>query len=110
MKTSQILLPATIILSQHCNISSASKSLLRKRLLKSYYPLLLFYPNIAMYHLLVNLYSVKDKILLISIPPQQSLNVNLEILESSEVMRQMKIVSPMLFHLLMILVISVAVH
>ena len=31
MKTSQILLPATIILSQHCNISSASKSLLRKR-------------------------------------------------------------------------------
>jgi len=30
MKTSQILLPATIILSQHCNISSA-KSLLRKR-------------------------------------------------------------------------------
>merc|ERR1719183_3122393 len=108
MKTSQILLPATIILSQHCNISSASKSLLRKRLLKSYYPLLLFYPNIAISHLL-NLYSAKDK-MLISIPPQQSLNVNLEILVSSEVTRQMKIVSPMLFHLLMILVISVVDH
>jgi len=49
----------------------------RWRLLKSYYPLPLFYPNIAISHPLVDLYSVKDKIL-ISIPPQQSLNVNLE--------------------------------